>query len=690
MEELTGVDMMKMTQRKLAIALMALMVVFAGCKSESPTTPPLGTGGTPSGGGGTPPPTNASISVAVSNANPLVNSNVTITATVTQNNQPVPNGTAVQFLTSLGTFTDTGAASTIKTTTNGVATAIVTSPTAGPDTITVTVNNTSKQTTITWSTQPVVPPPVSTTPTVTSITPNTGKPQGGDTLTITGTNFVGPIRVLFDFGNGTVKEGFVAGFTPTTITVVTPAIDLAAGTAQAADVIVLTQAGTAAEQRVVKAAGFTFTSATLVPLVRAVQPTSGPISGGTRVTIIGDNFQSPVQVFFNAAEAQVISVTFSQIIVMSPRASDTTPNGSGVVTGPVDIRVRNVSSNKEVTYSAGFRYIPKMQITTVGPTSGPFTGGTQITIDGSGFDDPLSVVIGSGPSGVAAQVIRVSATEVVAITGAFQPTGCGDVSGPITVTNTENGDQAQGPQFTYKVPKPLITAISPNPACLTCSVNVTVLGAFGFPRITIGGNIANINSQTTNPDGTVTFNVSMPPTVVLSTQACPSGGTTQIPTPFSVTYTSATTGCSDTSNNGLIVAPTPAPVLFVTPGAFTPFAATFVPGSAGPPIVPPSETPSGSQTVSVINTGVNCAGTPCPLTITAFTQVNGSGNGCADFAIVAPPPPVNLNACDALPIFVTYNGPTPPGVITDTCTFSVVTNAASNGTKTFLLVGNSK
>src|SRR5205809_699480 len=202
--------MMEMRKRKLAIALVALVVIFAGCKSESPTAPPLGTGGTPSGGGGTPPPTNATITLAVSNANPLVNSNVTVTATVTQNNQPVPNGTAVQFLTSLGTFTDSGTGSTIRTTTNGVATAVVTSPTAGADTITATVNNASKQTTITWSTQPVIQPPPSTTPTVTAITPNTGKPQGGDTLTITGTNFTGPVRVLFDLGNGTVKEGFVA------------------------------------------------------------------------------------------------------------------------------------------------------------------------------------------------------------------------------------------------------------------------------------------------------------------------------------------------------------------------------------------------------------------------------------------------------------------------------------------------
>ena len=681
MEELTGVDMIEMRQRKLTFAFLALAAIFAGFKSETPTTPSVNTGGTP---GGVTPPNNATIVLTVSNASPLVNSNVVITATVSQNNQPVPNGTAVQFLTSLGTFTDTGGTSTIRTTTNGAATATLTSPTAGTATITATVNNASKQIQVTFTTQPVTPPPPSTAPTITNIVPNTGKPQGGDVLTITGTNFNGPVRVLFDLGNGTVKEGFVSSFTSNSITVVTPAIDLASGTTQAADVIVLTQAGTAAEQRVVKAQGFTFTSAVLTPVVRALQPTSGPIGGGTRVTITGDAFQQPVQVFFGAAEAQVISVTFNQIIVMSPRASDTAPGGSGVVTGFVDIKVRNVSSNKEVTFPSGFRYIPKMQITTARPTEGPFSGGTQITIDGTGFDDPLAVTVAN----VAAQVIRVSGTEVVVITPGIQPQGCADVTGPIVVTNTENGDQAEGPAFIFRVPKPLITSISPNPAPLNGTVNVTVLNAIGFARITIGGNIANITAQTTNSDGTTTFTVQIPPTVQLGTQSCPSGGTKFVPTAFSVAYTSATTGCTDTSNNGLIIAPPTGPTLFTTPGAFQPFTATFVPGAAGPPVVPPSETPSATQTTTIINTGVDCAsGTPCPLIITAVNQTNGAGAGCADFSIVVPPAPITLNSCDALPVFVTYNGPAVPAAgVTDTCTLGIVTNA---GTKNFLLVGTS-
>src|SRR5512135_1520831 len=131
--------MRKIRERKYLLAIVALVLVFAGCKGESPTTP-----STPGGqGGGITPPTNATVALSVSNANPLVDSTTVITATVTQNNQPVPNGTAVQFATSLGTFTEANASAALRTTTNGVATITLTSSSAGTANITATVNNVS-------------------------------------------------------------------------------------------------------------------------------------------------------------------------------------------------------------------------------------------------------------------------------------------------------------------------------------------------------------------------------------------------------------------------------------------------------------------------------------------------------------------------------------------------------------------
>src|SRR6266699_6278368 len=89
-------------QRKYLFAAAALVLVFAGCKGESPTAP--NSVPTTTVGGGVTPPTGANVTITASTTTPQVNGFSTITATVTENNQPVANGTAVEFTTNLGTL----------------------------------------------------------------------------------------------------------------------------------------------------------------------------------------------------------------------------------------------------------------------------------------------------------------------------------------------------------------------------------------------------------------------------------------------------------------------------------------------------------------------------------------------------------------------------------------------------------
>ncbi len=743
---------MAQTKRRLMIfVVLALLALFAACKGESPTAPPVTTPNTPSGGGTSPSGT-TTLALAASNPSPVINSTSVITATVTVSGAPAPNGTAVEFITNLGTFTEVSDVKVIRTTTNGVATATLTSADAGAATVTATVNNVSKSIVVTFGTTPVgPPPPVSTAPTITTVNPNFGLPTGGETITITGTNFIAPVRVIFDFGAGkATKDGLVVSVTPTQIVVVTPPIDLSSGQTQAAAITVITQAGTASEQRVSRASAFTYQLAVLTPVIRAMSPTAGPIEGGTRVTIIGDAFQAPLQVFFGSAQAQVINVQFNQIVAISPTARDTAPNGSGAVTGPVDVRVLNVGSGKSVTLVGGFRYTPKMQITAITPGQGLATGGTRVTIDGVGFDDPATVTFG----GAAAQVIKVTGTQIIAITSALQDI-CGGTAGtgPTLVTNVNNGDQATGPIFTYIVVKSTIVSVTPA-STLGGSATVAVLNAVGVPRISIGGVAATITGSTTDPVTNITtFTVIVPPTLKLGTLACAglSGALQLQPTAFDVAFSSLTTSCTSSLVNGITINPANAPILLVNPTALTPFSARITPGlsvqltNAGagyttPPIVlfnnigtggsgaaatatitsPP---PGVVSTVTVTSPGsgytsaptvsfsggggagatatatvtttvtqstpqtLTLANTgPAPLTITSVTQV---GAGCPAFSVFAPPTPTTLNQCESAPITVTYKGSqaTPPVASTDTCQLQVLTSA---GNKTFNLLGFSQ
>jgi hypothetical protein len=558
--------------------------------------------------------------LTVSNQNPLVDSTVTVTATVTNNGQPVANGTAVEFTTSAGVL-DGGGTSTIKTTTNGVATVTLTSSSPGVVRVTVTVNNVTRQIDVTFVSRPVTPPPPNTAPSITSIAPTIGRPQGGEVIRITGTNFKAPVRVLFNTGGVTAVEGSVQAVTDTLIEVITPPVNLGAGQQLAADVIVLTQAGTASEQRVESSDGFTYRNEQLTPVISTVSPNSGPVTGGTRVTIFGEGFQEPVQVLFGTAEARVLNVQFDRINVETPAGRDTNPDGSGTVTGPVTVIVRNINSQTETSMASGFHYKAAIQITAVSPGEALYSGGTRVRIDGIGFVPPVTVTA----AGVAAQVLEAYGSQIIFLSPAVQISGCAEESGPIVVTNVVNGDQADGPEFTFRVPPPIIVDVDPPVAIdgTTTSVDITVAnGQFGVVRIKIGDKTAFPSGAVANPDGSVTYTVPLPTNFEFPTETCPTGGERLAPLDVDITYTNVTTGCTDTADGALTVEPAdtscvvPPPILTTTPasgGACAPVPNTVALGAA-----------TGNATITVTNSAAAGSQSLSVTSVTATSQVNGT------------------------------------------------------------------
>jgi len=677
---------MKQTkQRFIFLALTALLALFAGCKGESPTAPPpvTGTSGGTGNGAGTPPPVGATIVLTASNSTPFTASTSTITATVTLNNAPVVNGTAVEFATTSANanFTDTSDNPTtlIRTTAAGIAKVTVTSSTAGPVIVTATVNNVTKSITVTFQDVVVPPVPPSTAPTITAVTPSTGLPTGNQTVVITGTNFRAPVRVLFDPGSGlAAKDAFATLVAPTQINVISPAFDLGVSQQLVVSITVIVEAGAPTEQRTTKASAFTYTAPVLTPVVRAISPTTGPIDGGTRVAIIGDAFEAPVQVFFGSAQVTVLSVTFHEIDVTSPAGRDTSPNGSGAVTGPVDVKVVDVNSGKSTVALGAFRYVNKAQVTAIAPNQGPFTGGTRFTIDGTGFSDPVTVSL----DGIAASVIKVSATEIIGISSPIAVTGCADSTGPIVVTNVDNGDFANGPNWIYRVLKPAIISVTPSSAAPNTNVQIRVANAVGFPRITLGTVGVNITGQVDNGDGTTTFTVVVPGSLTLTTTACAgaSGVSAAQPTAFDVVYLSLATSCTDTLKNGLLVLPPNTPTLTLTPSSFAPFSATIVPPV--PPAVVPTVTNPPPQTVTIVNSGA------APLIISSVTTSGaGCGNGPGQISVNVPPAQT-LNTCDTAAITAAYHGTTVPS--SAQCTVTINSNDPIRGTKTLILSGTSQ
>jgi IPT/TIG domain len=673
---------MKQTKQQfIFLALVALLALFAGCKGESPTAPPplTGTTGTGTGSGATQPPVGATITL-VASTNPATTGSIsTITATVTQNNAPVPNGTAVEFSTTSANanFTDTtdNPTTLIRTTTAGVAKATVTASVAGPVVVNATVNNVTKSITINFQdpTIPITPP--SNAPTISSISPATGLPTGNQSVVIAGTNFRTPVRVLFDPGSGqAAKEGFVTNVTPTAITVTTPAFDLGVSQQLVVAITVIIEAGTPTEQRVTKASAFTYTAPVLTPVFRALAPTSGPVDGGTRIVITGDAFEAPIQVFFGSALAQVLSVSFHEIDVLSPTARETNPNGSGTVTGPVDLRILNVNSGKSVSVPGAFRYVNKMQITAVSPTFGSSLGGTNILIDGIGFTDGAVVDIGD----VRASVIKVTGTEVTARTSPIAVPCNSTGALPIRVTNIDNGDSATGGTFSYIGVPSIITSVSSTASPITVGSALTVgvqnpgVGLLGTATVafTVGGVAANVTPlQISTGTGTQPFTVIVPPGLTFPTGSCLVGGfpgTQQLPSTFEVKFTNTTTGCTATMANAITINPPAAAAACVVP----PTATVTSPPQTCPVanLTPNSQVAAGSATQTATITIVNNGTQQLVLGAPTVTTTN------ATLISIVPNTPQNVPGSPSAPLnSVSYTitlDPTAAGPTGATITFT--------------------
>lgn len=172
-----------------------------------------------------------------------------------------------------------------------------------------------------------VPPPR-----VTSVSVTSGPSAGGSSVTVTGTGFTGATVVTF---GATPAASFTVNG-DTSITAVSPPVS--AGTV---DVTVTTAGGTSP---VSSTDQFTFVAA---PAVSGLSPDSGPVGGGTLVTITGTNFSHVTTVNFGEAAAGFTVNDESSITAVSPaaEAADT-----------VDVTVVSVGGMSARTAADEFTY----------------------------------------------------------------------------------------------------------------------------------------------------------------------------------------------------------------------------------------------------------------------------------------------------------------------------------------------
>lgn len=327
-------------------------------------------------------------------------------------------------------------------------------------------------------------------PTLSAVAPARGPSSGGTLITLSGTNFFTSPTVLVN----DVAATNVSRVSATQLTAVTPP-----GTPGIVTVAVANLDG----QQAALMAAYAYDAA---PSIASVTPARGPVGGGTRITIHGADFQPGAWVHIGGAPAVATTVVDANTLIT------TTPSGGA---GAVDVEVTNVDAQRGVA-SAGFTYDAAPKLTELSPTSGSTSGGTVVTLKGTGFSFGAEVRFGSLPSSA---VTVLSPWEVTAVA----PAAAKNVV-PVTLRNADGQSATLANAFAY-VDAPGLTSVSPasgparggtvvrlNGSGFSAS-SVVHFGAAPSPQVTFvsatvldavtPAGMSNVDVRVTNPDGAV-------------------------------------------------------------------------------------------------------------------------------------------------------------------------------------------
>ncbi|WP_456791506.1 IPT/TIG domain-containing protein [Bradyrhizobium sp. USDA 4506] len=284
-------------------------------------------------------------------------------------------------------------------------------------------------------------------PTATSLSPTSGPEAGGTVVTISGSNLANASAVTFG-----ASAARITANSATSLTVTSPA-----GTG-VVDVTVTTPGGTVSPGR------FSYVGA---PTATSLSPTSGPEAGGTVVTIAGTNLANASAVTFGTSAARITANSATSLTVTSPA-------GSGVVDVTVTTPGGTVSPGR-FTYAPA----PTATVTSLSPASGPASGGTSVTITGTGLTGASAVKFGAS----AATSFTVNSATSISATA---PAGTGTVDVTVTTPGGTSATSAAD-KFSYQAITSVTLASSLNPSSYgqPVTLTATVTGSGGTPAGTV-------------------------------------------------------------------------------------------------------------------------------------------------------------------------------------------------------------
>jgi IPT/TIG domain len=215
--------------------------------------------------------------------------------------------------------------------------------------------------------------------TLSSVTPDVGLVSGGEMVTVTGSGFEAGMTVTI--GGVAVTPTSV---TPTSFTFMTPAEGPGL-----VDIQVTTSFGlsplTAADE-------YTYAS---LPVISAVTPAGGLVSGGQTETVTGSGFTPGMTATIGGTTVTPSGVSATSFTFTAPAE----------VAGVVQVQVTTLIGTSALSPADAYTYLTLPVISAVTPSAGPVSGGQVVTVTGSGFVAGMTATIGGTtvtPSGITA------------------------------------------------------------------------------------------------------------------------------------------------------------------------------------------------------------------------------------------------------------------------------------------------
>jgi phosphatidylserine/phosphatidylglycerophosphate/cardiolipin synthase-like enzyme len=264
----------------------------------------------------------------------------------------------------------------------------------------------------------------STKPQLNVVVPNTGSPNGGTAVTISGNN-LGSATVTIGGSPATVTSrgaNYIQASTP------------AGNAGTDADIVATNASG----QATLKAA-FSYSNPPASPTLSAIMnvdgsgaPNIGSFNGGTPFLISGSGFQYGAVVSFGGPPPPVGTGTLATTIAVSNSAAvcvgASTPCIRAITppfpSGTTDVWVTNMnpatglidSGSGTGKLTAAYTFVVAPSLKALSPASGTVSGGSQITITGANFQSGATVLVVLGSQSQQAAVVNpITSTSITAV-----------------------------------------------------------------------------------------------------------------------------------------------------------------------------------------------------------------------------------------------------------------------------------